>query len=124
MSHLLAADIGKRRTGLALADTKAGFIMALETVKHADEAELVKEITKIVAKHNIVEIIVGLPLLPQGKIGEQALYIQHVSDLLQEAVHIPVTLIDERYTTPKSTEFDKDASAACSILSTVLDQRG
>lgn len=123
MSHLLAADIGKRRTGLALADTKAGFVMALETVTHTDEKELVEVLRMIVQKHAIVEIIVGLPLLPQGKIGEQALYIEHVARLLKEKINIPITFFDERYTTPQSTEFDKDASAACSILTTVLDQR-
>jgi putative Holliday junction resolvase len=123
MSHLLAADIGMRRTGLAFADTKAGFIMALDTVQHSTESELMSAITRVVKERHIVEIIIGLPLLPQGKAGEQAVYIQNISALIEEKVGVPVTFIDERYTTPNIQEFDKDASAACAILTIALDQR-
>lgn len=124
MSILLAADIGKRRTGLALADTVAGFVVALDTIRHTSDEALLDAIQKTVRERQASEIVIGLPLLPQGKEGEQAAYVRGIAGSLSALVSIPVTLVDERYTTGrKTTASDPDARAACELLSTVLDQR-
>ncbi len=123
MTTLLAADIGKRRTGLALADTKAGFIMALDTVKHASDEELLSALSKIITSKKIDELVIGLPLLPQGAEGEQATYVRRIATVCETTFGIPVTLMDERYSTPATRTSDPDAAAACAMLTVVLDQR-
>lgn len=123
MSTLLAADIGKRRTGLALANTKAGFVIALDTFQHKTTDELMKKLTSVVEEKHVDELIIGLPLLPQGEEGEQASYVREVSEICKTTFKVPVTLMDERYTTPSVRQSDPDAAAACTLLSVVLDQR-
>jgi len=123
MSTLLAADIGKRRTGLALADTKAGFIMALNTVSHKTDEELLQALSIVVQTKRIDELIIGLPLLPQGGEGEQSTYVRGIAEQCKTRFSIPIILMDERYTTPSKGTSDPDAAAACAMLSVVLDQR-
>lgn len=121
---LLGIDIGRKRTGVAYADTSAGFVMALDTVKHTTTEEIVDRLVVMATKKKAGEIIVGLPKLPQGKEGSQAQHVRAVADLLQKRLSIPVTFMDERYTSLGATwDCDTDAKAACDLLSVALDQR-
>lgn len=123
MSILLAADIGRRRTGLAIADTVAGFVVALETLQHRNEEELIKGVMNIVSAKKVTEFFIGLPLLPQGDDGEQSLYVRSIASVLEKQSGLPVTLLDERYTTAKGGESDPDARAACDLASVALQIR-
>lgn len=124
MSVLLGLDAGTRRTGVAFADTKAGFVMALDTVTHSSVDEQVKKISELVKAKNVSEIILGLPRLPQGEEGSQARLVRSLAETLQKTLSIPITLIDERYSTRGAERgVDPDAKAACEMLSVVLDQR-
>lgn len=121
---LLALDIGNRRTGVALADDTAGFVMALDTIHHKKEEELIDAIDVIVKKRQISELIVGLPRLPGGEEGSQAVHVRAVVEKLTAKIGIPVTLIDERFSTHAAKNgSDPDAAAACSMLDVILSQR-
>lgn len=121
---LLGIDIGRKRTGVAYADTSAGFVMALDTVKHTTTEEIVDRLVVMATEKKAGEIIVGLPRLPQGEEGAEAHHVRAVADLLQKRLSIPVTFIDERYSSLGATgDTDVDAKAACDLLSVVLDQR-
>ncbi|MBP9850657.1 MAG: Holliday junction resolvase RuvX [Candidatus Peribacteraceae bacterium] len=121
---LLGIDAGTRRTGVAFADTKAGFVMALDTIKHKTPEELVVRITELAKAKNASEIIMGLPRLPQGEEGRQAGLVRELAAALEKALGIPVQLIDERYSSQGGAHgTDPDAKAACEMLSVVLDQR-
>ena len=124
MSLLLGIDAGTRRTGVAFADTKAGFVMALDTISHRNVEELVTRISELANSKHVAELIIGLPRLPQGEEGKQAGLVRELVELLKIALGLPVTLIDERYSTHgTSPGMDPDAKAACEMLSVVVDQR-
>ena len=124
MSVLLGIDAGTRRTGVAFADTKAGFVMALDTIRHKTPEELVTRITELAKAKHASEIIIGLPRLPQGEEGRQAHLVRDLVELLKNALSLTITLIDERYSTHGTASgVDPDAKAACEMLSVVLDQR-
>lgn len=124
MSILLGVDAGTRRTGVAFADTKAGFVMALDTIHHTSAEELVDRIVQLVKQRKVDEVIIGLPRLPQGDEGKQAILVRELAEVLRKTLQIPVTLIDERYSTFASEGgTDPDAAAACSMLSVIVDQR-
>ncbi len=125
MSFLLAVDIGKRRTGLAVGDSGSGFVMALDTFHHKTDEALVEKICEVVKQKNISELIIGLPRLPQGTEGEQANFVKKIVKILEEKTGLPMTLLDERYTTKQASgmESDPDARAACDLASLALDQR-
>lgn len=98
--------------------------MALDTIRHKTAEELVTRITELATAKHASEIIIGLPRLPQGEEGKQAHLVRDLAALLQKALDLPITLIDERYSTHGAAPgTDPDAKAACEMLSVVLDQR-
>jgi len=117
MSLLLAADIGRRRTGLAIGDTVAGFVVALTTLHHKNDEELIQGMLKQIAERKISELIIGLPLLPQGGEGEQSSYVRMIATSIAEQSGLTVTLLDERYSTNFKDGTDPDARAACELAS-------
>ena len=125
MSGLLALDIGMKRTGVAFSPGGTGIVMALDTIKHRSTQELVEALTKIATEKKFSAIVIGLPLLPQGGEGEQVFLVREVGKAIEAALAIPVSFLDERYTTSAKRErgTDVDARAACDLLSVALDKR-
>jgi putative Holliday junction resolvase len=125
MSKLLALDIGTRRTGVAYADTASGIVMALETIKHSSDDELTRHVATLVKKMKISELIIGLPKLLDGSEGKQSLLVRSAAQSIVDVVHLPLKFVDERFTSGKRGDksSDKDARAACAILTVVIDQR-
>ena len=124
MTALLALDIGNRRTGVAFADESSGYIIALDTVRHHTEQELIDAVIPIVQHRTIAELIIGLPRLPQGEEGSQAMVARNIGEALSQSLSIPVMYVDERFTSMNRVKgTDPDAQAACTLLSIVLDQR-
>lgn len=124
--HLLALDIGLRRTGVAFGDTKSGVVVALDTFHHSTAHELATKVERVVREKKIDSLIIGLPLLLSGEEGEQSGLIREAADVIGKLVAIPVEFIDERYTTKKSLggpKSDPDALAACTILTIKMDRK-
>ncbi len=124
--HLLALDIGMKRTGVAFGDTKSGILMALQTIHHESTSELVKKVEEIFREKKIDALIVGLPLLPSGEEGKQVSIIRKAADEIGKKTGISIEYIDERYTTKnmlKAPKTDPDARAACSLLQVKMDRK-
>lgn len=123
MTLILALDIGKRRTGMALGDDEKQFVMALDTVHHTSDSELIGKIISTIKQRNIGRLVVGLPLLPDGSDGEQSCYVRELTKEVEIGSSLTAELVDERYTTPKAknSDFtDPDAKSACSLLEIAL----
>lgn len=121
--HLLSLDIGTRRTGVAYGDTDHDFVMALDTIQHTSDEELVKRIVEICREKKIDEIIIGLPILLGGEEGSQAIKVRSVSGKIEEAVKLPVSFLDERYSSTSSDKKMVDAQAALELLQIALQRR-
>lgn len=124
--YILALDIGKRRTGVALGDDQKQFVMALDTIKHTKEADLINAVAKIIEIRHVKRLIVGLPLLPDGTEGEQAEFVQNVAKQLEAKTSLAIEFIDERYTSFVNNAqrgTDPDAASACAILSMALERK-
>ncbi len=124
--HLLALDIGLKRTGVAFGDTKSGVIVALDTLKHDTTKELSQKVEQIVRSKKIERIIIGLPLLLSGEEGSQVNLVRSAAKEIEKIVNIPLEFIDERYTTKtgqNGLRSDPDARAACSILGIKMDRK-
>lgn len=124
--HLLALDIGMKKTGAAFGDTKSGILMALQTIRHESTSELIKKIEEITREKKVDALLVGLPLLPSGEEGKQASLIRETAEEIERRTGISVEYIDERYTTknmPKAPKTDPDAKAACSLLHVKMDRK-
>ena len=118
----LGLDVGTKRTGAAFADSKDDILFSLETVYHESEEELIAAVQKLVTRHGVDEVVLGYPLLPGGSGGSQTAIVNSLAKALSDA-GIVTSLVDERYTSKKNASFDKDAAAACSILSVKLERK-
>ena len=102
----LGVDVGKVRVGVAISDPDGILASPLATVPRdmgaaadsvpADIAELVR----LVAEHEAVQVVVGLPVRLDGSEGIAAIDIRAYADRLARAVgHVRVVLSDERMST-------------------------
>jgi putative Holliday junction resolvase len=137
--RLLAVDWGERRIGLALSDETQTLAQPLSTLtrrpgKRFPMAQLLQQITT----HNVVGIVVGLPLDESGAEGDAAHAARELADAIKRRVGegLEVTMWDERLTTARvlaavremggstrGRKEDVDAMAAALLLQHYLDAR-
>jgi putative Holliday junction resolvase len=137
--RLLAVDWGERRIGLALSDETQTLAQPLTTLtRRAGKRFPMAQLLEQVAKHNVVGIIVGLPLDEAGAEGDAAHAAREVADAIKRRVPegLEVTMWDERMTTARALaavremggstrgrKADVDAMAAALLLQHYLDAR-
>jgi len=114
--RLLALDLGTKRTGVAFLDEEVGVPVALETIVHTSFAELQERVIDLITRKCVDRVIIGLPLLPSGALGEQAELVHAFSRMITERGY-PVELRDERYSTPRKPPSDAHSAAALALLS-------
>jgi putative Holliday junction resolvase len=99
MSAILGLDLGERRIGIAIADGDGVGARPLATLRRSrDIATDALAIEALVTTHDVVELVVGLPLEAGGGEGPQAAITRSWSAGVQR--HLPdwltLTLRDER----------------------------
>ena len=106
----LGVDVGRVRVGVALCDPDGILATPLATVSRdtgaaADSVPAdIAELTRFVREHEVVQIVVGLPVRLNGTEGIAAIDIRAYADRLASAVHpVPVVLADERMSTVVAT---------------------
>ncbi len=91
--RVVAIDFGMKRCGLAISNDTKTMALPWTTVTGGPGAVLV---TLQKRKNEIEKIIVGLPLLLNGKKGEMAEKVEKFAKNLETSLGIPVSLVDER----------------------------
>lgn len=98
-SRILALDPGTKRIGVALSDELGWTAQPLETfVRKSLDADLT-HIKELVRRHEVREIVVGMPVQLNGRAGPAAQGAQRFLEAVRAAVGIPVVAWDERLTT-------------------------
>jgi len=106
----LGVDVGKVRVGVAISDPDGILATPLVTVPRDRGAAPdavpgdIAELVRLVAEHEAVQIVVGLPLRLNGAEGPAAIDIRAYAGRLAEAAGaVPVVLADERMSTVVAT---------------------
>lgn len=99
MARALGLDIGDRRIGVALSDPIGLTAQRLTLIERHDPAADRAAIAELARQHAVEAVVVGLPLMMDGQVGEQAKKIQAFVAALEPALPCPVRWIDERLTT-------------------------
>ena len=135
----LGIDVGAVRVGVAICDPGGVLATPLVTVpRDVDGGSDVRTIAGLVAEHEAVGVVVGLPRTLAGRDGPAAEAARAFADALAGALDVPVELSDERLTTVVATRQLRergvkgrkqravvDQAAAVAILQGWLDaQRG
>lgn len=102
---ILAVDLGKSRTGLAVSD-KMGFLASpLSTIYEKNEEKLILKIADIAKEQKAELIVVGLPKNMDGSEGESAKNARNFATKLKDATLLEVVMQDERGTTITAHNF-------------------
>ncbi len=95
---ILALDYGRKKIGLALADSEVRIAEPYTTLGRINRNEDMRRLREFVRDHHIKQIIVGLPLLLDGTRGEMAEEATRFAERLRKQIGLPVELVDERLT--------------------------
>jgi putative Holliday junction resolvase len=102
----LGVDVGKVRVGVALSDPDGILATPLVTVSRDMGAAPdvvprdIAELVRLVGEHEVVQIVVGLPVRLNGSEGDAAIDIRAYCERLERAAgHVPIVLTDERMST-------------------------
>ena len=136
--RILAVDWGERRIGLALSDETQTLAQPLTTLtRRAGKRFPMAQLLELITKHDVVSIVVGLPLNDAGEEGDAAHAARDLADDIKGRVgNREVSLWDERMTTARvlaavremggstrGRKADVDAMAAALLLQHYLDSR-
>ena len=127
----LAIDWGDARIGVAACDRDGVLSYPLDTVP-AGATELAR-LAELVAEHEPIEVLVGLPRSLSGREGPAAVKARERAVRLAVRLGVPVRLVDERLTTVTASQRLRasgkkakqqrsliDAAAAAAILEHAL----
>ncbi len=119
----LGIDVGAVRVGVALCDPDGLLATPLVTVPRdvAGGSDL-RTLADLVAEHDVVQIVVGLPRTLAGREGPAAQAARAFADGLAGAVAVPVVFSDERLTTVVATRQLRDSGRKGRKQRAVVDQ--
>ncbi|MBS0604102.1 MAG: Holliday junction resolvase RuvX [Verrucomicrobia bacterium] len=136
MGRIVGIDFGKVRLGLAISDERRIIAQPLDTIRAAKDAvQTAKLIATALSRYKEIDkVVIGLPLLLNGKEGEMALLVKAFAKVLEQTLPYPIVFWDERLTSSgverMLLDFDvsrkkraelSDALSAVSILQNYLD---
>ncbi|GAA1400246.1 Holliday junction resolvase RuvX [Pseudonocardia kongjuensis] len=103
----LGIDVGAVRVGVAMCDPDGILATPVETVPRGDRDDgdepAVRRIAELVAEHDVVGVVLGLPRNLRGEDGPAARAAREFATALQAGLDVPVEFTDERMTTVVAT---------------------
>ncbi len=98
-TRILALDPGTKRIGVALSDELGWTAQPLETFERKTLAADLAHIKALADRHAVREIVIGMPVRMDGRVGPAAQSAQQFLEAVQSTVGVPVVAWDERLTT-------------------------
>lgn len=95
---ILALDYGRRKIGVALADSEARIAEPYTTLERINRNEDMRRLREFARDHHVKQIVVGLPLRLDGTPGEMAGEATRFAERVRKQLALPVELVDERLT--------------------------
>ena len=90
-------DFGIKRIGIAMGNTLTAQAQPLAVVKAIDNATRFTQIGALIDQWRPARLVVGEPRHPDGAEHEMTLRCQRFANQLHGRFNLPVTLVDERY---------------------------
>ncbi|MGV8913487.1 MAG: Holliday junction resolvase RuvX [Rhodoglobus sp.] len=116
----LGVDVGKVRVGVARSDPHGMIATPVETVKRADRS--IRRVLALAAEHDVVEIIVGLPIALSGRDTASTGDAREFAQQLADKSGVLVRLVDERMTTMSANSALRASGRTAKNSRSVVDQ--
>ena len=98
--RVMAIDYGDKRVGLALSDPTRTIASPLgHIIRRAGKRPPLAEIVRRATENEVKALVLGLPLDQEGDDTPRATEVRDIAAELEKRTGMPVTLVDERYTT-------------------------
>ena len=97
--RILGLDFGKKRIGAALSDETGLLALALKVIENRGEEKVLEELKEIVSSFEVEEIVIGLPKMMDGSLGQEAAKVHSFASCLRENFSCPINFWDERLST-------------------------
>jgi putative Holliday junction resolvase len=120
--RILALDPGTKRIGVALSDELGWTAQPLETFERKSLGVDIAHIKDLVSRHEVREIVVGMPVRLDGRMGPAAQSARQFLDAVQTGVGIPVVAWDERLTTKAAEQMLIEADVSRKKRKGVVDR--
>jgi putative Holliday junction resolvase len=119
----MGIDVGAVRIGVALSDPDGLLATPLVTVPRdvAGSTDM-SAIAALVAEHEVVQVVVGLPRTLAGREGPAAEAARAFAERLGAVVDVPLVFSDERLTTVVATRQLRDSGRKGRRQRAVVDQ--
>jgi putative holliday junction resolvase len=137
MHRSMGLDIGDKKIGVSLSDPSRTLASPLTTIIRNSDEQAIADIIKLVVKHGVEQIIVGLPYSLSGEIGKQARKVLEFKDKIAGAIVAEIIMQDERLSSVSANQrlreagkkgnklkSEMDSAAATIILQQYLDELG
>ena len=118
----MGLDVGDRRIGVALSDETATLASALTTLSRVGGRKDAAAVAELARTHEVVAVVVGLPLNMNGSRGPQVEKVLGFVEGLRARLPVPVVLRDERLTTVEADERLREAGLGWKERKRVVDQ--
>jgi putative pre-16S rRNA nuclease len=107
--RLLGVDYGTVRIGLAVSDADRIIASPLATCERRDADKDAAYFRDLIAKEQVVGLVVGLPVHLSGREGTKATEARAYGAWLKQISELPVVFADERFTTVEAEDALWDA---------------
>ncbi len=120
--RVMALDVGKARIGVAVTDPLGYTAQPLLTVWCKSPGDDLRNLLRLMRKHEVVALVVGNPLHMSGDVSPWAAKVQAFAATLGERAGVPVYLWDERLSSVAAHEILDEAGRAKGDRRDVIDQ--
>jgi putative Holliday junction resolvase len=120
--RLIGIDAGTKTLGLALSDVRRTIASPLETIRRTKFKADAERLLFLVAEHNVMGLVLGLPLNLDGSEGPRAQATRALARNLNKLSPLPILLWDERLTTAEAQRILIDADQTRKRRAEVIDK--
>ena len=97
-SNVLGIDLGMARTGIAIWRNAVGLSLPLCVIEAKQFSDIFTQINALIQSHNISRLAIGIPIQPNGTVGDQAQFVYKFARFVCPKLEIPLYGVDERLT--------------------------
>jgi putative Holliday junction resolvase len=118
----MALDVGTLRIGVAVTDPLGYTAQPLLTIWRRSRGEDLRNLLRLIRKHEVTRVVVGNPLHLSGERSAWAAKVQEFAAELHRRAEIPVELFDERLTSVAAHEILNEAGVPRQERAPIIDQ--
>jgi len=120
--RILALDVGSRRIGVAVSDPLGITAQGLDTIQRQNKRRDWEALGAVLAKYDVGEIVVGLPLRLSGAEGTQSEKMRQFAEDLKAHFGRPVHLWDERWTSTEANRLLRETNLSIEKRGKAVDR--